>query len=128
MPFKMNKKLLFKKLFAWKGLSAEERTYLTDKTITITEVSDFIEEELKTNNYFPKEAFKWSEGKSVYEGCFIEKIENNKYKVHWQRHHPLNPYGLAEKNEINCKSLKFAIDVYLQSEHRYEIGGFKIIK
>lgn len=77
-----------------------------------------IEQHLQTCNFFPGDACIWETGKPVYEFPFIQKISDNKFIVHSQRHYALNPFMLAEKAEWSFENLRDAYKKWYNLENR----------
>ena len=75
-----------------------------------------IEQHFLTNDLFPGNASVWRIGKPVYEFPFIQKLNENAFIVHSQRHISTNPFQLAEKAEWTFTSLKDAFQKWKNLE------------
>jgi hypothetical protein len=120
----MNREEIIKKLITDFHINNEERRYL--KNVSFKEVYTSCESILKSNKFFPLNAFTWEKGMAVYEGYFIEMRSSNNYRVHIQRHYPNNPYLLAEHKETDFDSLTEALDFFCKEEWGYTIDGVVI--
>ena len=76
-----------------------------------------IEQHLQTNNFYPLDAYIWETGKAVYEFPFIQKVSDNKFIIHSQRHYALNPFHLAEKAEWSFDNLRDAYQKWQNLEN-----------
>lgn len=79
---------------------------------------DQVEQHFKTHNFFPADADIWEPGHSVYEFPFIQKVNENKFVVHIQRHYAINPFQLAEKAEWPFDSLVSAYQKWYKLENK----------
>lgn len=80
-------------------MKAADRSIFTDSRLTIEEIEEGIEAELRNSRFFPFKASIWVKGDAVFEGFFIEKVSQDEYKLHSQRHLGTNPFQLADKTE-----------------------------
>jgi hypothetical protein len=77
-----------------------------------------IEQHFFNNDLFPSSASLWEEGKAVYESPFIQKVHENKFVVHSQRHYALNPFLLAENAKWEFSTLSDAFQKWQNLEKR----------
>lgn len=128
MIVKEQRKELVKRLLSDFHLNVMDRSGFKDQPLTTNEIEDLIESELKTTNIFPSKASKWTTGNHVFEGYFIEKLSDGKYKLHFQRHFATDPFQLAEKQEEIFISLDEITKEYLRREYNYNIDGLIVVE
>jgi len=111
-----NRKILIKRLLQSLHLNVVDRQIFKEHPITLTEIMDCINFELNENRYFPKNA---CDSKIVYEGHFIEKVSDSEYKLHWQRHDPINPQQIVERHESIYKGFDKLVFDYIAKEYNF---------
>jgi hypothetical protein len=107
-------------------LNAVERQEFKNTPVNIKEVKDIIREDLDDKKVFPETASIWKDGQAVFEGYFLEKTEDNKYKLHWQRHQALNPFQHADSMIEDYDDFEKLISDYIKKEYNYNIDGITI--
>jgi len=109
-------------------LNSIDRQVFKNSPIQLKEILDTIEIELRNKNIFPGKATLWKKGEPVFEGFFIEKINENKFKLHAQRHYATDPFTLAESNEQEFLNFEKLVEEYIKREYKFIIDGLKIEK
>ncbi len=70
---------LINKLIVNLHLNVKERKEL-EGNLLLSDIRDAIKQELMNNKYYPLTAFVWGKGKPVFEGFFIEKMNEHYFK------------------------------------------------
>lgn len=120
-----NRQILIKRLLQSFHISVVDRQIFKEQPITLSEIIECISLELIENKYFPQAV---SDSKSTYEGHFIEKINDSEFKLHCQRHNPINPMQVAERHESTYKDLDNLVYDYIDKEYNFNIDGIEINK
>lgn len=121
---------LISKLLRTGSLSVGERKSLKNMgkiPIARKELALHISEILDSDGWFPPNARPWKEGEACFEGHFIEKNSAGKLTLHWQRHHPLDPYSLAQKFARPCRSINEGLDHFCKWDWSKGIDGIPIV-
>ena len=94
--------------------------------ISCEEVGFVVRRVLESNGVFPPEAKVWQPGETVFEGWFLVKHTNGIVRLHWQRHHPIQPTELAESRSSDFHDLDKAVSAFIQNEWNNGIDGIPI--
>ena len=130
LPFKIynltTRQQLIRKLLTTFHLNMGDRQEFENNPVDIKEVKDIIRQDLEDKKVFPDTASIWKDGQTAFEGYFLERTGNNKYKLHWQRHQALNPFQLADSQVIDYDDFEKLVDDYIKREYNYSIDGLSI--
>ena len=119
----MQRKDLLEKLVLSLHLNVPERQSLGVKSVSAKEVAVIVKHQLETSGVFPPNAKPWQSGKPVFEGFFLVKLSNGGARLAWQRHHPINPYVLADQGNTDFDDMDEAVSTFMQKEWRNGIDG-----
>jgi hypothetical protein len=122
----MQRQDLLEKLVASLHLNVPERKLLGVDTVPAKEVAVIVKRLLETNGVFPLNAKPWQPGEPVFEGFFLMRQPNGSVRLAWQRHHPINPYLLADQGSWDCDSTDEAISRFMRSEWGNGIDGITL--
>lgn len=123
-----NRQQLIRRLLTSLHLNMLDRKEFIEKAIKLNEIKLIIQQDLEDKKVFPSDATIWEEGQPVFEGHFLKKTTDNKYKLYWQRHQAENPYKLAESHEEDYNDFDKIVDDYIKREYNYNIDGLKIMR
>jgi hypothetical protein len=117
---------MLRKLVLNRHLNVEERKILGRKQIDSLEVFRIISEVLAGQKSYPPNSHSWKKGEPCGDGYFIEKLENEGYRLHFQRAHQPDFWTLAEKSHIDFSDMNSAVKKYIENEFGKDIDGIGI--
>jgi len=118
---------ILQKLLISGHINVFERQEFADNRISVAEIMTFIKSWIKTSNCFPPNISIWSPGKPVYEGAILEKLNEEKYLLHYQRSHAIEPTILAESHIEEYTNLDSAIMKLIKTNWGSNIDGIIIV-
>lgn len=107
-------------------LNVEDRRIFEDRPLKEAELHAMISILLSQDGCFPPGAKPWKKGEAVREGYFIERLDNGRFRLHWQRHHPIDPFQLVESFHRDHSKLWDAVQVFIRKEYGPKIDGIPI--
>src|ERR1700730_17527736 len=119
----MQREDLLEKLVISLHLNVPERQILGVESVSVEEIAAIVKRLLETNGVFPPNAKPWQPGETVFEGFFLVKQPRGKVRLAWQRHHPINPYVLADQGSSDFDNVDEAISTFMRKEWSNGIDG-----
>lgn len=107
-------------------LNMEERRVFETLPPREAELHAMISVLLEQDGCFPPGAKTWKKGEAVREGYFIERLDGGKFRLHWQRHHPLDPTQLVESFHRDYSKPWNAVRAFIRKEYGSKIDGIPI--
>ena len=117
---------ILKKLVIKGHINVIERNDFKDNKIPINSIAETILKSLNENKMFPPNAEVWKLGQSVFEGYFIEKVKEDKYLLHSQRAHAIQPNMLADSKYEEFISKSEVVTEYIRLAWGDSIDGIRI--
>jgi len=118
---------LILKLLTQYYLNVADRADFGSNTVPLAEIATVVTKTLKTNLYFPPTAKPWEQGEPCYEGAFLEKLEEHRFRVHHQRSYADNPGVCAERTTHDYDDFDSALLAYLHAEWRDAFDGERLL-
>ena len=114
------------KLLTQYYLNVPDQADFASGTVPLAELAPVVREALESNVYFPPQAKPWEPGELSYEGAFLEKLGENRFRVHRQRSYADNPGVCAERTSQDYDDFESALRAYLRAEWRGVFDGERI--
>ena len=122
----MQREDLIEKLVVSLHLNVPDREILGARSISAKEIARVVKRLLETNGVFPPNAKPWAPGDPVFEGFFLLKQPSGGMRLAWQRHHPINPYVMADQGSSDFADVDEAISTFMRNEWSNGIDGIGI--
>lgn len=122
---RLSRESLLRKLLFSGHLNVSERTSLRPCAVLRSEIVGIVKEALAQHRYFPPAAAPWKPGDACYEGWFFEGQKVG-VRLHWQRSPATSPFHLAEQTHRDFRTLREAVDFYVEQELRGQISGIPV--
>ena len=126
VPMDETRVAAIRKLVMTGHLNVEERGVFEARPLEEGELHTMISIMLSQEGCIPPGSRPWKEGEAVQEGYFIERLDNGKYRLHWQRHHATNPFQLAENFHRDHSKPWNAVRAFIRKEYGKTIDGIPI--
>ena len=114
------------KLLTQYYLDAPDQAEFGSNTVPLAEMAAIVKRVLETNAYFPPQAKPWEPGEPSFEGAFIEKLEEHRFRVHSQHSYADNPGACAERTSRDYNDFESALRAYLHAEWPGVFDGERI--
>ena len=119
----MQRKDLLEKLVISLHLNVPERQILGAESVSAKEIAAIVKRLLESKGVFLPNAKPWTPGETVFEGFFLVKQPSGGVRLAWQRHHPINPYILADQGSSDFANVDDAISTFMRKEWSNGIDG-----
>jgi hypothetical protein len=119
----MQRENLLEQLVVSLHLNVPERQILGAHSVSAKEIAAIVKRLLETKGVFPPSAKPWAPGETVFEGFFLVKQPSGGVRLAWQRHHPINPYILADQGSSDFANVDDAIWTFIRKEWSNGIDG-----
>jgi hypothetical protein len=107
-------------------LNAPDQAEFGSGAVLLAELAAIVRRVLETNVYFPPLAKPWEPGEPSFEGAFLERLEENRFRVHSQHSYANNPGACAERTSQDYNDFESALRAYLHVEWPGVFDGERI--
>jgi len=107
-------------------LNVADQAEFGSNTIVLAELARVVTKSLETNDFFPPTAKPWEQGEPCYEGAFLEKQGDHRFRVHHQRSYADNPGVCAERTSRDYDDFDSALRAFLHAEWRGAFDGERL--